>query len=610
MVMKFFKNRPVATGKTLLGLLGLAGSLAAASAQTIQNASFEEDSFSVFPGYVNGNGPISGWDSPGGAGVNPGTNFSPFADNGTIPDGAKVAFIQEDGKLAQVVSGFETGSQYCVRYFENARGGNSPSLEVTVGGVSVIAPHKVTSVGGTAPYREVVSSTFQAGDNALELAFVKSNPRGGDNTVLVDNISILPVPPNTKPTIYNPPVGGTVLAGGSITLAVALHGSIPMTIQWMRDGQPVPLGTDSSLILSDLTAAKAGQYTVKVTNSGGSVTSDPVTVSVLDAVGGTFNTGVGNDGVVLNDSESDPHFTLILNADKTGSSALVQRSDLFPIQSGPWLANTDTSKWIGPRDNTAPSAAGDYTYRTFIDLTSFDPATVSVTGTWATDNGGGDILVNGVGSGNTSPDFLGYYPFTLGAGFVSGLNAIDFKVNNAGAGWTGLRVDGLRVGAKALPAGIPITIVTPPASVSGRVTGSATFTVAASGSAPVSYEWSYNGKPIPGETGPRLVLRNLSAGNAGSYAVKVTNPSGSVTPPAATLTVNGQTDVSAARYAGIWIKGIVGRTYRIEYTEDLGPTQTWTSLADVKLTASPFFYLDRTSAGPAKRFYRAELQTP
>lgn len=39
----------------------------------IVHASFEADTFSVFPGYVSGNGPITGWSELGGHGVNLGT---------------------------------------------------------------------------------------------------------------------------------------------------------------------------------------------------------------------------------------------------------------------------------------------------------------------------------------------------------------------------------------------------------------------------------------------------------------------------------------------------------------------------------------------------------
>ena len=87
------------------------------------NPSFEANTFTVLPGYsyVSGNGPITGWTSPGSHGVNPVGGANPFADNGAIPDGNQVAFLQEDGALSQMVGGFTVGAEYCVQYDENSR---------------------------------------------------------------------------------------------------------------------------------------------------------------------------------------------------------------------------------------------------------------------------------------------------------------------------------------------------------------------------------------------------------------------------------------------------------------------------------------------------------
>ena len=78
-----------------LAALGLLGALTAGAQPVIPNPSFEADTFTVFPGYVSGNAPITGWASgdPARSGINPGGG-SPFADNGVIPNGSQVAFIQ------------------------------------------------------------------------------------------------------------------------------------------------------------------------------------------------------------------------------------------------------------------------------------------------------------------------------------------------------------------------------------------------------------------------------------------------------------------------------------------------------------------------------------
>ena len=52
-----------------------------------------------------------------------------------------------------------------------------------------------------------------------------------------------------------------------------------------------------------------------------------------------------------------------------------------------------------------------------------------------------------------------------------------------------------------------------------------------------SVQWNFNGKPIPGATGSRLDLLNLSAANAGNYSFTVTNSAGSTTSPSTPLNV-------------------------------------------------------------------------
>jgi hypothetical protein len=168
------------------------------------NPSFEVDSFTILPGYIGfggANGPITGWTSAGNVGINPvagatAATANTFSDNGTIPDGKQVAFMQADLALSQMVGGFTVGAQYYVHYYENSRGWNNgtlPFLEVKIGGVTIVAAHAVSPVGGSNPYHHVTSSAFTATATSLELAFIKSNPQGDDTTALIDSVCIMPL---------------------------------------------------------------------------------------------------------------------------------------------------------------------------------------------------------------------------------------------------------------------------------------------------------------------------------------------------------------------------------------------------------------------------------
>ncbi|MGA2866866.1 MAG: LamG-like jellyroll fold domain-containing protein [Verrucomicrobiota bacterium] len=85
-------------------------------------------------------------------------------------------------------------------------------------------------------------------------------------------------------------------------------------------------------------------------------------------------------------------------------------------------------------------------------------------------------------------------------------------------------------------AGPPI-LVSVPASVSRFPGGTASFSVAAQGSTPITYQWLKGADPIPGATGTTLTLTSLQASDVASYSVVATNPYGQTNSPPATLSL-------------------------------------------------------------------------
>jgi hypothetical protein len=83
------------------------------------------------------------------------------------------------------------------------------------------------------------------------------------------------------------------------------------------------------------------------------------------------------------------------------------------------------------------------------------------------------------------------------------------------------------------------TILTGPASQTVTNGDSATFSVAAAGTPPLSYQWFFNQtEALSGATGSSLTLSPARGNLAGAYAVVVSNPYGSVTSSPAQLTVD------------------------------------------------------------------------
>jgi hypothetical protein len=84
---------------------------------------------------------------------------------------------------------------------------------------------------------------------------------------------------------------------------------------------------------------------------------------------------------------------------------------------------------------------------------------------------------------------------------------------------------------------IPVTITTQPANVSVACGSNAVFNVIVTGSAPISYQWYFNGIGIAAATNSSLTVRAAQTTNMGYYSVIVANFAGSVTSTNAYLTV-------------------------------------------------------------------------
>lgn len=134
--------------------------------------------------------------------------------------------------------------------------------------------------------------------------------------------------------------------------------------------------------------------------------------------------------------------------------------------------------------------------------------------------------------------------------FATGGDAIvDLRVDTDGVLYYLARGDG-GTGAGGLYAitydNTPPGIVTHPASVNVAVGATARFTVAASGTGPLSYQWEKNATPISGATGSSYTTPPVQASdNGATFRVVVRNQFGSITSNPATLTVGGNAPPTA-----------------------------------------------------------------
>lgn len=112
-------------------------------------------------------------------------------------------------------------------------------------------------------------------------------PTGSRPKISLDNLVV--TTGNSAPTITRNPVGGTYWTPSTITLSATAVGS-GLYYQWQKDSANLANGgaysgvNTDTLTITSATAANQGAYRLVVTNSGGSATSDPATVTVSTPV--------------------------------------------------------------------------------------------------------------------------------------------------------------------------------------------------------------------------------------------------------------------------------------------------------------------------------------
>ena len=139
------------------------------------------------------------------------------------------------------------------------------------------------------------------------------------------------------------------------------------------------------------------------------------------------------------------------------------------------------------------------------------------------------LSVFGTGNGQTSwvPRS---YPFVADRGTTT----LTFKDLSPATANLDLLLDNVRV---TLQGAVAPVITGQPQSVTVAAGGSASFSVTASGNAPLSYQWRFNGTPISGATGSTYSIASVQASHGGNYDVVLSNGGGSVTSATALLTV-------------------------------------------------------------------------
>ena len=153
--------------------------------------------------------------------------------------------------------------------------------------------------------------------------------------------------------------------------------------------------------------------------------------------------------------------------------------------------------------------------------------------------------------------------------------------------------------------GSPV-ITVPPHDTTVNFGATATFSVTATGAAPLRYQWRRNGIALPHETNATLQIPEVTFADAAEYSVVVHNDVDFTVSAEAALTILMPEMVQCVHVeqtgsgVRLIVAGPAACTYRVECTADF---VTWETLGTVYNHSGMCEYLDTTPASP-RRFYR------
>lgn len=108
--------------------------------------------------------------------------------------------------------------------------------------------------------------------------------------------TLTPIIPDSAPTITTQPSSQSVMVGTNVVFSVVATGKPNPTYQWNKNGSAIAGATGTTLSVANAQASDSGNYTVTVSNSVGSITSNTATLTVNSPVTPAPSGGGGGGG--------------------------------------------------------------------------------------------------------------------------------------------------------------------------------------------------------------------------------------------------------------------------------------------------------------------------
>ncbi len=372
---------------------------------------------------------------------------------------------------------------------------------------------------------------------------------------------------NTPPAITAQPVSVVLCEGLNATFSVTATGA-GLTYQWRKDGVNISGATGSSYTITGINSGHAGSYTVVITGTCGSATSNAATLAV--------NTAPVITAQPVNAMQC-PGTNVTFSVTATGTGLTYQwRKDgtnIAGATGSSYTINNINAGHAGSYTVVITGTCGNLTSNAAV-LTVNAPPVITTQPVSVAQCTGANVTfsVTATGTGLT-------YQWRKDGVNIAGATAGTYAINNINATHAG-NYDVVITGtcgnvtsnAAALTVNTPPAITTQPVSVAQCAGTNVTFSVTATGTG-LAYQWRKDGANIAGATGSSYIINNINATHAGSYTVVITGTCGNLTSSAAVLTVNTAPAITAQPVNLVLCEGASG-TFSVTAT-GTGLTYQW-----------------------------------
>jgi hypothetical protein len=485
------------------------------------------------------------------------------------------------------------------------------------------------------------NGTVDTGDNAADFTAGAPNPRNSGGVVT-----------NQPPSVTTSPATGVVTNGA--TLNGSLNPNGQATTAWFEYGlttaygSVIPLpgaftgsaGVAVSTNLTGLTPGTTYHFRLDATNATGSTLGADQSFTTPSGSGGGTYTGVlagwDTSGSTTYGASPQPPTT---NAPNVAVVGLTRGSGLatagtpaartwggngwsqtmaavgisghqyvtfsLTVTNGGALTISSITRFDYKRSSNGP-ANGLLQYQVgdgaFVDITNFNFTSTSGASLGPIDLSGISALQNIAAGTTVTFRLVGYNATSTGGNWyifdLANSTALDFSVS----------------GAIASPViGTAPVITAQPADTNVFAGKTAGFTVTATGTPPLAYQWRRDGAAVTdnavysGSTNLALLLLSPTTNYTGGYSVVVSNALGSVTSRLAALTVTPLPQVYLGSSNGSLVVGISGGAISnvvvLQIATNLAPPVSWSSMQTNIVNASGQVYFTPPGTGPAG-FYR------